>query len=100
MDYLEPEIDEPKSTKAPKTIETKEQKDQAKTEKKIKKSIFESGDISSYSPVELSALFLKHTKKAFPLLSDIELQDLAIPGKFSNTNIYFTRVIRNSLRER
>lgn len=86
MDFLEPEIDEPKpKTKVNASVveTTREEKEKIKAEKKIKKSIFESGDISSYSQAELSALFQKHTKKAFPSLSEIELKDLSLPGTIS-----------------
>lgn len=90
MDFLEPEIDEPKpKSEARPPVETREQKEKIKAEKKIKKSIFESGDISSFSPSQLSALFQKHTKKAFPTLSDIELKDLAIPGTSRRLSLFY-----------
>lgn len=70
MEYLEPDLGE-----APKEVLPREQKEK---ERKIKKSIFESGDISSYSPSELVALMNKHIKKAIPSVTDIELADLAL----------------------
>lgn len=81
MEFLEPEIDSHVSDDGSEGVQVAKVK---KTEvvkeeqKKKKKSIFEDADISSMSPQELVALFKKHTKKAYPKLSDLELDELSL----------------------
>lgn len=73
MEFLEPDLGE-----AAEEVVPREQKEKTK---KVKKSIFESGDISSHTPSELVALMNKHIKKALPSVTDVELADLSLHGK-------------------
>lgn len=76
MEYLEPDFGDEQPVATP----VAEKPEKTKVAKKAKKSIFEMADISSFTPAESVALLQRHTKKALPLLSDLELADIALKG--------------------
>lgn len=84
MEFLEPDLNCSDSEAEAPVIEQKclegKGSDSFKKEKKAKKSIFESGDISSFSPAELAGLFDKHLRKAYPSLTDLEFDAFHFPG--------------------
>ncbi len=73
VEYLEPDLNDEETIPIPE--ETK-----IIPVKKQKKSVFESGRLSSFTPAELSSLFTKYTSKAFSSLSQLEIEDLALKG--------------------
>lgn len=74
MEFLDPEIEPVEDC----PVEPVKHVEKEKTVKKAKKSIFEDSNISKLSSSELVALVQKYTKKTYPKLTDLELEDLKL----------------------